>query len=80
MPTVIVHLVGQDPFMAEIDKLPEATDQLITFINPRRRDNKPLHYVEDQTLSVIFPLHRISFIEVCPDEAGQEDVDLFFRT
>jgi hypothetical protein len=66
--------------LAEVDKLPEASDQVITFLNPRRRDGKPLHYVEDQTLSVIFPLHRISFIEVLPDEGAQEDVDLFFRT
>jgi hypothetical protein len=80
MPTVVVHLVGQDAFMAEIDKLPEPGDQLVTFLNPRRRDNKPLHYVEDQTVSVIFPTHRISFIEVRPDQAAQDDIDLFFRT
>ena len=80
MPTVVVHLVGQDPMLAEVDKLPEPTDQMITCINPRRRDSKPLHYIEDQTTSVIMPVHRITFIEVLPDEAAQEDVDLFFRT
>lgn len=80
MPTVIVHLVGQDPFVAEMEELPKPTDQSATFTNPRRRDNKPLHYIEDQTVSVIFPWHRISFIEVRPDEETRGDVDLFFRT
>jgi hypothetical protein len=79
MPTVIVHLMGQDPLMAEIDELPASTDQMVTLLNPRRRDSKPLHYVETQTVSVIFPMHRITFIEVRPDQEAAEDVDLFFR-
>jgi len=80
MPTVVVHVMGQDPFVAEIEHLPEPTDQAVTFVNPRLRDNKPLHYLEDQTISVIFPWHRISFIEVRPDEDTRGEVDLFFRT
>ena len=80
MPTVVVHVMGEDPFVAEIEQLPAPTDQSCTFVNPRRRDNKPLHYVEDQTISIIFPWHRISFIEVRPDEETRGEVDLFFRT
>jgi len=80
MPTVVVHVMGQDPFVAEVEELPKPTDQTVTFINPRTRDHKALHYIEDQSLSVIFPWHRISFIEVRPDEEAQGEVDLFFRT
>ena len=80
MPTVVVHVVGEDPFVAEIEELPSPTDQSVTFVNPRRRDNKPVHYIEDQTVSVIYPWHRISFIEVRPDEESRSEVDLFFRT
>ena len=79
MPTVVVHLTSEDPFVAEIDELPGPTDQSVTLINPRRRDNKPLHYIEDQTISVIFPWHRISFIEVMPTEETRGELDLFFR-
>jgi hypothetical protein len=78
--TVVVHPVGEEPFFAEIDGLPEPTDQSITFTNPRTRGNKPLHYVADETISVIFPWHRINFIEVMPSEETREEVDLFFRT
>jgi hypothetical protein len=80
MPTVVVHVVGEEPFLAEIEELPAPSDQSVTFVNPRARNNKPLHYVEDQTISVIFPWHRISFIEVRPDEEARGEVDLFFRT
>ena len=80
MPTVVVHLTSEDPFVAEIDELPAPTDQSITLINPRRRDNKPLHYIEDRTISVIFPWHRVSFIEVRPDAEARGEVDMFFRT
>lgn len=78
--TVIVHLTSEDPFLAEVENLPAPSDQSITFTNPRRRDNKPLHYVDDRTISVIFPLHRINFIEVVAGEETHEEVDLFFRT
>ena len=79
MPTVIVHVMNEDPILAEMEELPSPTDTSVTFTNPRRRDNKPLHYVEVDSLSVIFPWHRISFIEVLPGEEARGEVDLFFR-
>jgi hypothetical protein len=76
--TVIVHVLGEDPFLAELEDLPEPTHQSVTLMNPRRRDNKPLNYLERETISVIYPLHRINFIEIPPGEEAGE-VDLFFR-
>ena len=38
--------------------------------NPRRRDGKDLNYLEANVNSVIWPLARVSFIEVMP---GSED-------
>jgi hypothetical protein len=76
--TVIVHVMGEDPFVAEVEELPQPSDQSVTLLNPRRRDNKPLHYLERDTISVIFPLHRINFIEITPSQETEE-VDLFFR-
>ena len=66
--TVIVHVMGEDPFLAELEDLPEPTHQSVILANPRRRDNKPLYYLERETISVIFPLHRINFIEIMPSE------------
>jgi hypothetical protein len=72
--------MNEDPFVAELEELPSPSDQSVTFMNPRRRDSKPLHYVSAEALSVIFPWHRISFVEVMPDEEARGEVDLFFRT
>ena len=77
--TVIVHIMGEDPFVAEIENLPEPTDQSVTLTNPRKRDGKPLHYVADESISIIFPWHRINFIEVMPGEEVRGEIDLFFR-
>jgi len=77
--TVIVHVVGGDPFVAEIESLPAPTDQSVTFSNPRKRDGKSLPYIADESISVIFPWHRISFIEVMPSEEVRGEIDLFFR-
>ncbi|MBN1579365.1 MAG: hypothetical protein JXA89_01585 [Anaerolineae bacterium] len=77
--TVLVHVMGEDPFLAEVDELPQPTDQAVSFTNPRKRDGKSLHYVAPETVSVIFPWHRISFVEVMPSEETRGEIDLFFR-
>ena len=76
--TVIVHVMGEDPFLAEVEELPQPSDQLVTLLNPRRRDNKPLRYLERETISMIMPMHRINFVEITPSQ-DTEEVDLFFR-
>jgi hypothetical protein len=64
--TVLVHLSGEDPIVGEIEELPAATDTTITVNNPRRRDGKDLAYVQSNVVTVLWPMHRISFIEVMP--------------
>ena len=54
------------------------SDLSLTLLNPRRRDNKPLHYLERETISMILPMHRVNFIEITPSQ-DTEEVDLFFR-
>jgi len=77
--TVIVHITNADPFVAEIEEMPDAKDNFLQCTNPRARDGKTLHYVEEDTVSVIFPWHRISFVEIMPSEAEREEIDTFFR-
>jgi hypothetical protein len=64
--TVLVHLVGEDPIVGEIEELPTATDTTITVNNPRRRDGKDLPYVQGNVVTVLWPMHRVNFIEVMP--------------
>lgn len=79
MPTsVIIHLSNEEPVLGEVDQLPASTDQIITLNNPRRMDGKYLNFVQDRVTTVIWPLSRISFIEVFPNEE-EEDIFGFVR-
>jgi len=66
--SVLVHLPNEDAVVGEVDDLPKPTDTILLVNNPRRRDGKDLHYLESSVTSVIWPLHRISFIEILPSE------------
>ena len=77
--TVIVHISNADPFVAEIDEIPDSQDNFLKCTNARARDGKALHYVDEDAVNLIFPWHRISFVEIMPSEAEREEVETFFR-
>ncbi len=64
--TVMVHLSGEDPVVGEVDDLPAPTDVNITVNNPRRRDGKDLTYLQSNVVTVLWPLHRVNFVEIMP--------------
>jgi hypothetical protein len=77
MPTIVVHMLNEDPVLGEIDELPEKNDTLMLIRSPRRRDGKDLPYLEPNITSVIWPTSRISFIEVLP--GSEEEIISFVR-
>ncbi len=77
MPTVVLHMLNEDPVLGEIDELPEKNDTLMMIRSPRRRDGKDLPYLEPNISTVIFPTSRISFIEVLP--GSDEEIISFVR-
>lgn len=70
MQQIIVHMLNEDPVVCDVDELPQKNDTILMVHNPRRRDGKDLNYLEANVNSVIWPLARVSFIEVMP---GSED-------
>ena len=76
--TVIIHLINEDPVCGEVDQLPAAADTVITVHNPRRRDGKDVHYLSNDIITVIWPIHQVAFIEVTPGE-GEERIITFVR-
>ena len=78
MPTVLIHINNEDPVVGEVDKLPEPTDNIITIKNPRRRDGKDLFFLEANVTTVIWPFHRLVFVEVMPT-AEEEEIIGFVR-
>jgi len=72
MISVIIHVANEDPILGEIDALPSSMDTNIIVKNPRRRDGKDLHYIEMNVTTVLWPLHRVNFIEVVPGEEDEQ--------
>jgi hypothetical protein len=77
---VILHLTGEDPVVAEIDQEPQPGDAFLKVTNMRKRDGKDVAYLADGVEYVIFPWHRITFLELMPDEEKRESIIDFFRT
>ena len=77
--TVITHIANEEPIIGEIDDIPEQTHQMVTITNPRRRDGKDIHYLEDEVTTMIVPWHRINFLEIMPSAEELEEVITFVR-
>lgn len=78
MITVIVHINNEDPVMGEMEELPKSSDQVVVVKNPRRKDGKDIHYLEPSVTVVVFPMHRINFVEMMPT-GEEEDIISFVR-
>jgi hypothetical protein len=76
--TVLLHLTSGVPVMGEIEELPKPTDTLLTITNPRGRDGKDLTYLEHNILKVIWPIDRLTLIEVI-ESAEDEKIIGFVR-
>ena len=71
MPTLLIHILNDDPVMGEVDAMPAPGDSMILIKNPRRREGKDLHYLETNVTSVYWPVQRLIYIEIMP--TGEEE-------
>lgn len=70
--SVLLHLSGEDPVLGEIEELPGPSDTSVMVSNPRKRDEKDLHYLAETVVSVVWPMHRVTFIEILPTREDEE--------
>jgi hypothetical protein len=61
---IILHISGETAISGEIDEMPKPTDTLLVVNNPRTRDGKDLHYIEANVSKVIFPIAKLTLIEI----------------
>ena len=66
--TVILHIAGEPSVVGEVEELPKPTDTIVTVSNPRLRDGKDVHYLEHNVVKVIWPIEKLSLIEVLESE------------
>lgn len=78
MPTLLIHVTNDDPVLCEVDDLPSPTDQIMVLKNPRRKDGKDLPFIEANVTTLIWPLGRVTFIEVMPS-GEEEEIITFVR-
>ena len=76
--TLLVHLTHEEPFLAEVDELPQSGDQVLICNSPRRRDGKDVESFLPEVVTVLIPWLRINFVEIMPSETA-EDVFTFIR-
>ena len=77
--TVIIHVQGGDAILGEIEEMPDPHANYVTFTNVRARDGKPVIYIDREATRIMFPWHRISFLETLPSEEDHEEIESFFR-
>jgi hypothetical protein len=66
--SVILHVAGESSILGEIEELPKSTDTIITVSNPRMRDGKDIHYLEHNVVKVIWPIDKLTLIEILESE------------
>jgi len=76
--SVILHVAGETAILGEVDELPKPTDNIIVVSNPRQRDGKDLHYINNNVVKVIWPIPKVNFIEIL-ENAEDEKIIGFVR-
>jgi len=76
--SVILHISGEPSVLGEVDELPKVTDTIIIVSNPRLRDGKDIHYLEQSVTKVIWPMTQVALIEVL-ESGDDEDLIGFVR-
>ena len=76
--SIIVHIAGETPIIGEVDEMPKPADNLIVVSNPRQRDGKDLHYINNNVVKVIWPLVKVNFIEIL-ESTDEEKIIGFVR-
>jgi hypothetical protein len=76
---VILHLTGEDPVVAEIEQDPDPRDAFVRVSNMQKRDGKAVAYLAGGVQAVLFPWHRITFLEIMPSDEERDSVIGLFR-
>jgi hypothetical protein len=63
----IVHILGEDAILADLDTVPNPTHQFLLMRNVRKKDGKPLAYIADEAQVILYAWHKITFLELMVD-------------
>jgi len=69
---VLIHILGEEAVVGEIEHLPEPTDQVLIVSNIRYRDGRDVSYILPETDTVAYSWTRIHCVEILPSEEKEE--------
>jgi hypothetical protein len=70
--TVLLHIANEDPTMCELDTMPTPSDSIVIGKNPRKRDGKDLANILPNVTTLIWPMSRMTFIEILPADSDDK--------
>lgn len=66
--SAVIQLVDEEePIIGEIEGVPDPASQFITVYAPRRRDGRPVAFLDSNVDQVLFAWHRINHIQLLPE-------------
>jgi len=73
--TIMIHIQGEaEVILGEVEALPGPDALSLLVNNPRQRDGKDLKYLSQGVVTALWPMARVSFIEVMPSTEEEEIV------
>ena len=75
MHRVVAHVLNDDPFVAEVAIPPDPQHQSVLLRNPRRLDGERLTTAQ-RVITVLYPWHRITYIELLDEGSDQRPSQL----
>lgn len=72
--SAVVHILGEDAFLADLDTMPDPTHSYIVCRNMRKKDGKALAFLTDGASAYLYSWSRITFIELMGEIAGTAPV------
>jgi hypothetical protein len=80
MITLLLHIQNSEPIKLDVEEMPKPDDTMIIGKNPRERTEKEVNWIEEGVTTVVFPIWRLTLIEVLPSAADEVEFPLPFRT
>ena len=80
MISLLLHISNSEPIKVDVDEMPTPQDVVIVGKNPRERTDKELAIFDEGVHTVVFPMHRINYIQVLPSPDDDVEFPMPFRT
>ena len=72
---VVVHLLNDQPIIADLFEVPTASDAALICTNLRTTDGKRPTYVDRASSTFVFPYGQVRFVEIHPGSGGTQEGD-----